>query len=149
MGKSERLQRGLRKFLCNEYVHFWGCDEGLKCVYWLFFLCAVLIFSELQHSMESHCFCCCSVAKLCLILCGPKDCNPPTYCVHGIPQIRILEWVASSFTTGSSQHRDQIGNSCLTDEYFITEPQGKLRGGSWKWKWSRSVVSDSLWPHGL
>ena len=24
-----------------------------------------------------------------------------------------------------------------------------LIGKKWKWKWSRSVISDSLWPHGL
>ena len=30
----------------------------------------------------------------CPTLCDPMDCSPPGYSVHGIPQARILEWVA-------------------------------------------------------
>ena len=30
----------------------------------------------------------------CLTLCFPMDCSPPAFCVHGILQARILEWVA-------------------------------------------------------
>ena len=30
----------------------------------------------------------------CLTLCDPMDCSPPGSSVHGIPQARILEWVA-------------------------------------------------------
>ena len=36
----------------------------------------------------------------------PMDCNPPGSSVHGIPQARILEWVAISSARGSSRHRD-------------------------------------------
>jgi len=36
------------------------------------------------------------------------DCSPPGSSVNGILQARILEWVAISFSRGSSQHRDQI-----------------------------------------
>ena len=35
------------------------------------------------------------------------DCRPPGSSVHGISQARILEWVAISFSRGSSQPRDQ------------------------------------------
>ena len=35
-------------------------------------------------------------------LCDPMDCSPPVSSVHGIFQSRILEWVAGSFSTGSS-----------------------------------------------
>ena len=34
------------------------------------------------------------------------DCSSPGSSVHGIPQTRILEWVAMSFSRGSSQLRD-------------------------------------------
>ena len=37
----------------------------------------------------------------------PMDCSPPGSSVHGISQARILEWVAISFSRGSSQIRDQ------------------------------------------
>ena len=39
---------------------------------------------------------------LCPTLCDPKDCSPPGSSVHGILQARILEWVAISFSRGSS-----------------------------------------------
>src|SRR5574340_167266 len=39
----------------------------------------------------------------CLTLCDPVDSSPPGSSVHGILQARILEWVAISFSRGSSQ----------------------------------------------
>jgi len=36
------------------------------------------------------------------------DCNPPGSSVHGILQERILERIATPFSRGSSQPRDQI-----------------------------------------
>ena len=41
------------------------------------------------------------------------DCSPPDFSVHGISQVRILEWVANSFSRGSSQPRDQTHISCI------------------------------------
>ena len=51
---------------------------------------------------------CCEseVAQLCLTLCNPMDYSLPGSSVHGISQARILEWVALSFSRGSSQPRD-------------------------------------------
>ena len=46
------------------------------------------------------------VAQSCPTLCDPIDCSPPTSTVHGIFQARILEWIASSFSRGSSRLRD-------------------------------------------
>ena len=40
---------------------------------------------------------------LCLTLCDPMDCSSPSSSVYGIFQARILESVASPFSTGSSQ----------------------------------------------
>ena len=47
------------------------------------------------------------VAQSCPSLCDPTDCSPLYSSVHGILQARILEWVASSFSRGSSRSRDQ------------------------------------------
>ena len=44
-------------------------------------------------------------AQSCLPLCDPMDCSPPGSSVHGIFQARILEWVAISYSRGSSQPR--------------------------------------------
>ena len=55
--------------------------------------------------------CYCLVAKSGLILCNPMNCSPPGSSVHEISQVRILEWVTISFSTGSSQ--TQGLNLCL------------------------------------
>ena len=39
--------------------------------------------------------------------------------VHGILQARILEWVAISFSRGSSQPRVRIQVSCIAGRHFI------------------------------
>ena len=59
----------------------------------------------------------CSVAQLCPSLCDPMDCSPPGSSVHGIFQTRILEWVATSSSKGSSPPRDwtesPAASSCI------------------------------------
>ena len=47
------------------------------------------------------------VAQSCPTLCDPVDCSPPGSSVHGILQARVLEWVAISFSRGSSRPRDR------------------------------------------
>ena len=37
---------------------------------------------------------CAQLLQSCPTLCDPMDCSPPGSSVHGILQIRILEWVA-------------------------------------------------------
>ena len=44
----------------------------------------------------------CSVTQLCPTVCDPMDCSLPGFSVHGIFQARVLEWVAISFSRGSS-----------------------------------------------
>ena len=47
------------------------------------------------------------------LFCDPVDCSPPGFCVHGILQARILEWVAISFSRESSQPRNQTQVSLI------------------------------------
>ena len=42
------------------------------------------------------------VAQFCLTLCDPLDCSLPDSSVHGVLQGRILAWIASPFSMGSS-----------------------------------------------
>ena len=51
--------------------------------------------------------------------CKPMVCSPPGSSVHGILQVRILEWVAISFSRGPSQPRDQTQVSWIADGFFI------------------------------
>ena len=53
--------------------------------------------------------CCCAVH----VLCDPMDCSPSGSSVHGIFQARILEWVAISYSRGSSQSVIQTPISCI------------------------------------
>ena len=48
-----------------------------------------------------------SVTQSCLTLWDPRGCSLPDSSVHGISQARILEWVAISFSRGSSLPKDQ------------------------------------------
>ena len=51
-------------------------------------------------------------AQSCLTLCHRMDCSLPGFSVHGIFQARILEWVAISFSRGSSRPGDWTRVSC-------------------------------------
>ena len=60
----------------------------------------------------------------------PMDCSPAGFSIHGIFQARVLEWVAISFSQGSSQLRDwtwvsRIVNRCFT--VWATRESGGIR----------------------
>ena len=62
---------------------------------------------------------------LLLTLCYPMDCSLPGSPVNGILQARILEWVAISFSRGSSWYRDWTpisSGSCIAGRFFTAEP---------------------------
>ena len=58
------------------------------------------------------------VKSLSPTLCDPVGCSPPGSSVNGILQARILEWVAVSFSRGSSQLRDRTQVSCIRGRLF-------------------------------
>ena len=59
----------------------------------------------------------CPVSKSCPTPCNPMDCSRPGSSVHGIFQARGLEWVAISFSRGSSWPRDW---TCASYVSFIS-----------------------------
>ena len=104
------------------------------------------------------------------------NCSPSGSSIHGIFQARILEGVAISYSRGSSLLRDWTCNSsaALAGRFFTTKPCGKPHAYliylifvkclpdtsyyaialnhyiySTLYMLSCSVVSSSLWPHGL
>ena len=101
-------------------------DEDLFCfwiLFWYFYSMFYSVFISLiyfriyfcmQWEGESES----EVAQLCPTLCNPVDCSPPDFSVHGILQARILEWVAVSFSRGSSQPRDRTQVSCIAGRRF-------------------------------
>ena len=56
------------------------------------------------------------------------DSNPPDSSVHGISQARILEWVAISFSRGSSRPRDWTHVSCIDKQvlYHLSHKQSPI-----------------------
>ena len=66
------------------------------------------------------------VAQLWTTLCDPMEYSLPGSSVHGILQARILEWVAISFSKGSSQPRDWTWVSHFAGTFFTSEPSGKF-----------------------
>ena len=67
-----------------------------------------------MHESESES----EVIQSCLTLCNPMDCRLPCSSIHWIFQSRILEWVAISFSRGSSWPRDQTRVSCIVGRCF-------------------------------
>ena len=58
------------------------------------------------------------LSQSCPTLCNPMDYSLPGSSLHGILQARVLEWVAISFSRGSSQFRDQTGVSRIPGRHF-------------------------------
>ena len=75
----------------------------------------------------------CSVAQSCPPLCDPMDCSPLDSFVLRIFQARILQWVAISFSRGSSRPKNWTCISCIgsTSQFGLVMFQ---------------VLSSHLWP---
>ena len=88
------------------------------------------------------------VAQSCLTLWNPMDCSLLGSSVHGIFQVRILKWVAISFSRGSSQSRDWTWVSHIAGRHFTVwaTREAYLRKWPFKKVWlimsSPSVASD-------
>ena len=77
--------------------------------------------------LSLHCVCAPSLQSS-PALRNPMDGSPPGSFVHGIFLAGILEWVAISFSRGSSWPRDQTRVSCISyiaGRLFIAEAPGK------------------------
>ena len=63
------------------------------------------------------------------LFCDPVDYSLPGSSVHGISQARTLEWVAISFSMGSSQSRDWTWVSCIDGWilYHCTTRESKVK----------------------
>ena len=80
------------------------------------------------------------VTQSCPTLCDSVDCSLPASSVHGILQVRMLEWVAISFPKGSSRSRDRtwVDRTCLAGRHFNPWATRQALTTYW-WVWKRSV----------
>ena len=87
----------------------------------------------------------------CLTLCNAMDHSSPGSSVHGIFQARTLGWIAMPSSRESSQPRDwtQVSYvSCIGRQVLYHTANWEAINNICVVH-SPSVVSDSLWPHGL
>ena len=90
------------------------------------------------------------------------DCTPPVSSFHGISQARILEWIAISFSRGSSWPRDWTWVSCIAGGFFTdwatkrlphkskhscinSKWDGVANGEPFHCPWVLSLVEKSTW----
>ena len=74
------------------------------------------------------------------------DCSPPGSSIHGILQARILEWVAISFSRGSSRPRDWTWVSCIGGRCFYLwarPPYSSQTPGVYSYSWTIESVMPS------
>ena len=101
------------------------------------------------------------VAQLCLTLCDPIDYSLPGSSAHGIFQARILEWVAISFSRGSSPPGDRTQVSSIAGRRFtiwatrevLTSwlPWPHYKSSSWQTRWYSSdlrTIGSDRYNHG-
>ena len=83
--------------------------------------------------------CCAKLLQLCLTLCDAMDCSPLGFSVHGILQVRILEWVAI-FSSGAQGSNPPL--LCRlhwqTDSLPLAPPGGTI-GALVVWSLSRAT----------
>ena len=64
------------------------------------------------------------VAQLCLSLCNPMDCSPPSSSARGILKARILEWTAFSLSPKKERKKKKntgMGCHALLQRIFPTQ----------------------------
>ena len=90
---SSRMFSPIHKRPCHFAVHFFFCPEA--------FLSDVhIVLCVHSHSVMSYTL-------------RPIDCDPLVSSVHGVFQARLLEWIAFSYSRGSSKQRSNLGLSHL------------------------------------
>ena len=89
-----------------------GTQGNLLGEKWMFYVVTGLRTPGLHRYSESE------VTLSCRTLCNPMDCSLPGSSVHGIFQARVLDWVATAFSSRSSRPRDGTQVSHIVDRCF-------------------------------
>ena len=143
-------------FSKDRQIYNWGAGPHHVSIAVSCLLSTIAHFKRCVHVRESE------VAQSCSTLCDPMDCSLPWSSVHGIFQARVLEWVAISFSRGSSQPRDRTWVSCIAVRCFtiwatreviiiLNRPLKNLNPfvsekPLWKALWTAPTSSDFYFP---
>ena len=117
----------------DKFAYLYDSDRGKRQCLFLFVMgqvqCRHIIFI-LTHNVIELCeyiprVCACLVASVMSDSCYPMGYSLQVSSVHGILQARILEWVATPSSKGSSWLRDRTCVFCTAGKLFTAEPVGK------------------------
>ena len=113
--QSQRVRHNWVTFtfiLSSLWIGTYQCHYG-NIQYLLFQWCKSMYINEYNDCIWTYIFFSFYSVHACVLncfthvwLCDPMDCSPPSSSARGILQARILEWVAISFSKGSSQSKD-------------------------------------------
>ena len=87
------------------------------------------------------------VAQSCPTLCDPMDCSLSGSSVHGIFQARVLQWIAISFSRGSSRPRNQTQVSCIAGRCFTVWAAREAWGmalSQWPYRFMRPLTPSAV-----
>ena len=99
---------------------------------WMLYSCKITKqtnekFITKYFSLFCVCVCVCALSHLVMSnSLWPHELQLTSASVHEIPQARILEWLATPFSRGSSQPRDQIQVFALQVYSLMSEPPESL-----------------------
>ena len=82
--------------------------------------------------------------QVCPGLCDHVDCSLPGSPAHGIFQARVLEWVAISFSRGSSKPRDHTQVSHIAGRHFTLRATREAQNSAWHLANAQKVLSTIL-----
>ena len=129
------------EFLCE-----WTQEVAFCFFTWVFTLLGV------PENCAFHCAWDGARMSSCVSLCNPVDWSPPGSSIHGILQARTVEWVAISFSRGSSQLGIKPRSPALQADSLQSEPpgkpsssHGKIKLSRWWGTLKRSVSQTSPW----
>ena len=111
-------QLNLRFWFFFFEILFYMLQNLIICVIYCFHL-TLFAFVNILLESESE------VTQSCPTLCDSMDCSPPGSSIHGIFQARVLEWVAISFSRGSSRRSNPGLLHCRQRPYHLSH-QGSL-----------------------
>ena len=125
----------LSNILIEKIIFFSSCGEDMEASdyeledetrpakvssFWFpfYFLKSFIVFDICFYLTSYHIY----MLKLkatqsCLTFCDPMDYSQPGSSIRGILQERVLEWVAISFSRGSSFPRDWTQVSCIAGRF--------------------------------
>ena len=89
------------------------------------------------------------VAQSCPTLCNPMNCSPRGSSVYGILQARILEWVAISFSRGSSQPRDPTWVFWIAGGFFTNWATREAQYSTRSFQFLRNFLPIPCWTFSL